>query len=321
MVEFRWIKIFLFLILVLPLGALTEQPPTSFIVRVGDKVTLPCENVRDDHDNCDGIRWLYSNSEHTNGVDLVTFGKTGESGIFNSKPDSLSVTKTCSLVVKKVTVEDFGQYGCRRFKSGHFKDAVVYLSVIKMTEQKNRDQVTLNCSVSTYGQCTHTVKWLPGGNDVDEDNEDLETSQSDCWTSVSFTMAHSIYTNYQPLKCEVTDGYTDTVQQFTFSPQTSDWWWYIILAVGLAALLVTGVVLIKLKKNKGNKTQMDENMADPEDGVSYASISHNKNTNSKAQIRGGDDAVTYSTVKTPSSSAGASTDPSALYATVNKPHE
>ncbi|CAK6977709.1 uncharacterized protein LOC121882147 isoform X1 [Scomber scombrus] len=89
---------------------------------------------------------------------------------------------------------------------------------------------------------------------------------------------------------------------------------------------------------KGKKAQMDDNIgldsnpavtqpapetsqdtADPEDGVSYASISYTKKTNSKARVPRKDegDAVTYSTVKASSSSAGASTDPSNLYATVN----
>ncbi len=45
------------------------------------------------------------------------------------------------------------------------------------------------------------------------------------------------------------------------------------------------------------------------------------------QVRGKDDddgedeAVTYSTVKASSSSAGASADPSGLYATINKPNK
>ncbi|KAI4794503.1 hypothetical protein KUCAC02_032014 [Chaenocephalus aceratus] len=73
-----------------------------------------------------------------------------------------------------------------------------------------------------------------------------------------------------------------------------------------------------------------ENTADREEDVSYASVSYSKNSSSsKAQVRRlgqskeddeEDDLVTYSTVKAPSSSsAEVSTDPSSLYATVNKP--
>ncbi|CAK6982914.1 uncharacterized protein LOC121882147 isoform X1 [Scomber scombrus] len=112
-------------------------------------------------------------------------------------------------------------------------------------------------------------------------------------------------------------------------PKTTDtltedfpvWAKFIIVAVGLASLLIIVVMLIRWRKTKRNKTQKDENTVDPEEGVSYASISFTKKTNSKARVRGDDegDEVTYSTVKASSSSAGASTDPSNLYATVNKP--
>ncbi|KAL7388471.1 hypothetical protein ABVT39_014603 [Epinephelus coioides] len=64
---------------------------------------------------------------------------------------------------------------------------------------------------------------------------------------------------------------------------------------------------------RGNKTQMSDTIADPEDGVSYASVSYTKKTNSKAQVRSkyDDDAVTYTTVK------ASSADPNSLYATIN----
>ncbi|XP_033973059.1 uncharacterized protein LOC117471940 isoform X2 [Trematomus bernacchii] len=128
------------------------------------------------------------------------------------------------------------------------------------------------------------------------------------------------------------------------------WWWYIVAAVGLAALLIVIVAVIRWKKTKGDRPRMDdrighnpavtqpgpENTADREEDVSYASVSYSKNTSSKntsskntsSKAQGQskeddeeDDLVTYSTVKAPSSSssAGASADPSSLYATVNKP--
>ncbi|XP_034004060.1 uncharacterized protein LOC117496495 [Trematomus bernacchii] len=126
-----------------------------------------------------------------------------------------------------------------------------------------------------------------------------------------------------------------------------EWWWYIVAAVGLAALLIVIVAVIRWKKTKGDRPRMDdrieqglnpavtqpgpENTADREEDVSYASVSYSKNTSSKntsSKAQGQskeddeeDDLVTYSTVKAPSSSssAGASADPSSLYATVNKP--
>ncbi|KAL7389095.1 hypothetical protein ABVT39_026425 [Epinephelus coioides] len=101
-------------------------------------------------------------------------------------------------------------------------------------------------------------------------------------------------------------------------------WWLrvIIVSVGLSVLIISVVAVNMWTRTKEKKTQMDEITADPEDGVSYASISYTKKTNSKAQVlfKDEDDAVTYSTVKASSSSAGASADLTNLYATINKPN-
>ncbi|KAF1376929.1 hypothetical protein PFLUV_G00216590 [Perca fluviatilis] len=74
----------------------------------------------------------------------------------------------------------------------------------------------------------------------------------------------------------------------------------------------------------GETTQTDDDIADPEGGVSYASISYTKKTNRRAQTHvddDDDDAVTYSVMKASSSSAPACADPSEFYATVNKQKE
>ncbi|XP_042246089.1 uncharacterized protein LOC121882128 [Thunnus maccoyii] len=402
---FRWISLFLLLLL---LTAVTGQTFLSFTVRDGEKVTLPCENVIKDQDKCNSTNWLFIGSGNTTAVELIVEGQIGEKA--KSKSDRLSVTANCSLVIKKVTVEDVGRYSCRQFKSGRQRGHTqVDLSVVTMTEHKNNNEVTLNCSVSTYDECRHTVKWLYNGKNLDTNTRTMQASQSTCSATLSLLTSHFIYTsNYKLLKCEVTDLYNEKVQLYNFSPQLSGekpgeegkttttqpttmttnenitesrkrtgvaetttepetttsttqegadaitattatkdatitpqgadattaktstkdatgWWWYIIVAVGLAALLLTVVVVvIRRKKTTGNNIQMDENTADPEDAVSYASISYIKKTNSKARVQDDDDeddAVTYSTVKFSSSSAGASIDPSSLYATVNKPNK
>ncbi|KAI3364579.1 hypothetical protein L3Q82_011352 [Scortum barcoo] len=155
-------------------------------------------------------------------VELIKLGQIGKRA--KSKSDRLSVTANCSLVIKKVTVEDVGRYFCQQYKSGQKQgeDSQVYLSVINMNEQKDDDKVTLSCSVSSYHQCRHTVKWLYEGKDVDKDNKDLQTSQTGCYTTVSFLTSHHIYTSRLNLfTCEVTDGYTGKVQLFPFSLQSS----------------------------------------------------------------------------------------------------
>ncbi len=87
-----------------------------------------------------------------------------------------------------------------------------------MTEQKNDDVVTLNCSVSTYDRCTRSiqVKWLLWSRDVDKENKDVGTSQSACSASVHLKASHYIYKE-NLLKCEVTVG--DKVQLFPFIPE------------------------------------------------------------------------------------------------------
>ncbi|XP_049445793.1 uncharacterized protein LOC125896883 isoform X2 [Epinephelus fuscoguttatus] len=217
MAEFRWIKMSLFLILMLQFTA-AGQLFRSLTFRVGDDITLSCENVIDDQNNCDSTVWLFSESRSTRTVVLVDLGKIVE----NAKSDRLSVTENCSLVIKKLTDEDVGRYACRQFRSGQRQgqDAVVELSVLRMTERQDTDEVTLTCSVRTYERCPHTVKWLFQGQDVDKDNKDIKTSQSLCSASVTFLTSVYIYTSrYKLFTCAVTDG--DRVQVFPFRSQSS----------------------------------------------------------------------------------------------------
>ncbi|XP_068565161.1 uncharacterized protein [Cebidichthys violaceus] len=364
MSEFRWIKTSLFLILVLQFTAATGQRFLYVTVRDGDEVTLSCNSLIDDQQNCDSTMWIFTDSSSTPAaVVLVRDGKIVEEA--KAKSDRLSVSEKCSLVIKNVTDEDVGQYVCRQLRSRRKQgpDALVYLSVVTMTEQKDNDEVTLRCSVSTDGECRHKVKWLLQGRVVDKDNKDLKTSQSSCSASLTFLTSHFISTSrFNSLKCEVTRG--DKVQQFSFrnSPSgektgddtttattestpteddtkatnttttsISDIWWYVIVAVVLVALLIITVALIKWKRTKRNTTRTSDNVAltsnpapetiqdtaDPDEGVSYASVSYTKRTNSKAQDRSkhdddddDDDAVIYATVK------ASSADPSNLYAAI-----
>ncbi|XP_044025110.1 uncharacterized protein LOC122863070 isoform X2 [Siniperca chuatsi] len=283
MAEIRWIKTSSFLMLLLHFtAAVTGQHSLSFVVRVGGEVSLICENVIDGQDKCDGTTWLFIGTGSTAPVQLIELGKIGEKA--KAKSDRLSVTASCSLVIKKATVEDVGYYNCKQLESGHqqFEETQVVLSVINMTEHEDPDKVTLTCSVSTYGQCGHTVKWQYEGKDVDKDNKDMKTSQSDCTVTVTFlTSSLKQKSKYHELlKCEVTDGYTNKVQLFPFSPQPSgaattrsistaapppppttqeDWWRFSIVSVGLAALIIIVVAVNMWTRTKGKKTQMDEN--------------------------------------------------------------
>ncbi|XP_054482861.1 uncharacterized protein LOC129115296 [Anoplopoma fimbria] len=292
MAELRWIKTSLLLILVLQFtAAATGQLYLSFAVRDGDEVTFPCNNVLKDHKNCDTTTWLFIDSRSRATVELVKDGEIGETA--KAKSDRLSVSENCSLVIKNVRDEDVGQYVCRQYRSGRQDgpDALVLLSVVTMTEHKDTDKVTLICSVLTYEECRHTVKWLLQGQDVDKDNKELKTSTSSCRASLMFLTSHYVYTSrYKTVKCEVTEGVK--VKQFPFriwpsgektgedttttptedgmkaakttttstiSDASPKIWWYVIVALVLVALLIITVAVIIWKRTKGNTTLTDGN--------------------------------------------------------------
>nr|XP_020443753.1 uncharacterized protein LOC109952820 [Monopterus albus] len=130
-----------------------------------------------------------------------------------------------------------------------------------------------------------------------------------------------------------TTDITEASPTAAFNPQDW-WWWYIVVAVVFVALLILVAAIIRWKRAKGNKTPMNDSIAlssksavtqsapetsqdtvDPEDGVSYASISFTTKANSKArvQMKSNDnkgEAITYATVN------ASSTDPSDLYASI-----
>nr|XP_046228736.1 uncharacterized protein LOC124050337 isoform X1 [Scatophagus argus] len=220
MAGFRWIKMSLFLMLLLQFtAAATRQLVLHFTVRDGDQVSLPCNNMIDGQQECDSTTWVFTALRRdTAAVELITLGQIGEQT--KTKSDRLSVTKNCSLVIKKVSAEDAGRYTCRQYKSGQPQgsESLVYLSVVTMTEREDADEVTLNCSVRTRGRCGHTVKWLFNRTDVDKEIHQVKTSQSSCSASLTGLSSHFIYESRFDLKCEVTDG--DKVQ-FLFSPRPS----------------------------------------------------------------------------------------------------
>ncbi|XP_033994320.1 uncharacterized protein LOC117489243 isoform X1 [Trematomus bernacchii] len=392
MSEFRRIIMSSFLMLLLHFTA-ADGKRYSCIVRAGDEVTLPFDNVIDDQDKCESTTWLFSDSRGSAAVTLFEDGQIQNDS--KAKSDRLRITEKCSLVIKKVTEEDVGSYTCRQFNNSGQQQgpaSVFYLSVVTMTEHQDNDEVMLDCSVKRYGRCDHSVKWLLQGQDVDKDHREKKTSQSLCSASVTFLTSLFSYTSGSELfTCEVTDTFTGEEHLFLFSPQSSGedkkpastkttstttaknnlnsgedagkgtavsttwttvrmraagettntasennhteqednnkgrWWWIIVVIVGVAALTIITVAVIRRKRTQGNETQTDDNVADPEDGVSYASISYTRKSSRKARAHlhddDEDDAVTYSTVGAPSSSSAASADPSLLYATVNKPRK
>ncbi|XP_029984945.1 uncharacterized protein LOC115415497 isoform X1 [Sphaeramia orbicularis] len=364
--EFTWITLSL---LFLQISA--EVTEENVFVRNGSDATLPCGNVMDGQHECNGTTWNFVRKETAE--ELVGHGKIKPE--FQS--DRLAVTADCSLLIKNVTKEDANQYTCQQYRYNPIKgvhryggDAKVYLSVVTLTEHQDTDKRMFNCSVWTYKQCKHKVRWQFEKNNEKKYKQDSSTVDGICSNTTTCLGCKS--KNSDSLTCEVTDTNqkvypfpfkssdqktgeekkvnvettrvtpttrtttkvtavenTDENKITTESPTISGFpdWAKFFIASGLAALLVTTVVLLIWNRKKGEKTQMGEGtVADPEDAVPYASVHFTKKARKAGAQRKNDDdddddddAVTYSTVKASSSSAADSCDPSILYATVNKP--
>ncbi|XP_042359620.1 uncharacterized protein LOC121955648 [Plectropomus leopardus] len=222
MAEFRWIKMSLFLTVLLPFTAEAARfNPLLYTVRAGDDVTLPCGNVIDGQKSCGIATWFFSDLNSMQTVELVTDGVFSETA--RNKSDRLSVTEECSLVIRKVTYDDVGRYVCIQVRSERPQGlpANIDLSVVFMEGYKIDDEAMLDCVVLTFGQCIHTVKWLFRSQEVVTHNHIMMTRRSRCFVTVAIDLSSPfIYTlRYELFTCEVTHG--DYVQVFSFRSQSS----------------------------------------------------------------------------------------------------
>ncbi|XP_043962057.1 uncharacterized protein LOC122825059 [Gambusia affinis] len=277
MAAFRWIQIFLLLILMLQFNAQTETQQTFVTVRGGDEVTLPCGNRRDTDDEYDKTTWIFNDRHRSETRTLVKLGNNHRE--MKTISDRLSVTANGSLHLHKVTEYDAGRYVCSWINSGQEHDFQVFLSLITIVEQENPDNVALFCTVLDYERCLHEVKWLHEGNE--EKPSDMEINPHSCSATVTFPTSHQKLDIYPSLTCKITNSVTKAVQLIPFSPQssgenqrkttkgvekttnsadftsTSFPWWYIFIPLCLLMVLITVLVIIRWNKTKGNKTQIE----------------------------------------------------------------
>ncbi|XP_029966861.1 uncharacterized protein LOC115402440 isoform X4 [Salarias fasciatus] len=351
------------------LFVLQSAAVAAVVQRAGEDVTLTCQHELEGQRDCNGTTWSYTPGRISL-VALVELGKLKE--INETEPDRLRVTADCSLMIKKVTVQDVGRYVCYQYKSdgslGHIQVnwSDMFLSVATIvTEHEVDDEETLKCFVTSSDKSSkQEVKWKIKDQDIDDDNSQIKTEKNESSATVTLKKSHYLHPQSHFLSCEVTDSRTGeklrfsprpsgdtkpTVKPETFTKSTTtgtsgasadpqaestrqpeqttaasggdsqgSWWWlYLVVALGLIVLLITAVVIIRWKRTKGKKTVVDENTADAEDGISYATISYSKKTSSDVRAQGGDgETVTYSTVRASSSPAAASAEPSNLYSTI-----
>ncbi|XP_062294740.1 uncharacterized protein LOC133999540 [Scomber scombrus] len=222
MVEFKWIKISLFLIVLLQFRAAVTGQDSYIIVRDGGDATLPCKNVIQGQDQCDSTTWMYSQSEGSPEVALIELGNISNNA--KDKSDRLSVTADCSLVIKNVKGIDFGRYSCRQFDTSGQQQgpgAGVHLSVVTINERKDADdKVTLTCSIGTYEQYRGSVFWQFEGNRDDFPGMGMfgVVSRATATFTASTPAQKSKYSEL--FKCKATARNTGTVL-FNLAPQSS----------------------------------------------------------------------------------------------------
>lgn len=120
----------------------TEQHSPTQDVTAGHDVTLPCKSLKQHQNKCHRITWLFKNSGHAE-----TLFEHGENKLDKPKSDRLSLTVSCSLVIKKVTDQDAGLYTCIRIRNNQPpKDSEVQLSVTN-SEYLHLNVFSSNCPV------------------------------------------------------------------------------------------------------------------------------------------------------------------------------
>ncbi|XP_068564409.1 uncharacterized protein [Cebidichthys violaceus] len=349
-------SLFLILVLQFTAAA-TGQRILYVTVRDGDEATLSCNRERDDQQNCDSTEWTFTNLKITSAVvALVRDGKIVEEAkaksdrLSVSEKCSLVIKKvTDEDVARYVCRQSRSEVHADIFLSvvtmteQKNNDEVMLRCSVSTHERcghtvkwqfkgqdVDRDNKELktsesSCSASLTFLTSHFIYISRFNSFKCEVNDSGKVQQFSFRNSPSGDDTTTATTESTPTE----DGTKAT--NTTTTSAISDIWWYVIVAVVLVALLIITVALIKWKRTKRNTTRTSDNVvltsnpapetsqdtADPDEGVSYASVSYTKRTNSKAQGRSkhdddddDDDAVTYATVK------ASSADPSNLYAAI-----
>ncbi|XP_065819459.1 hepatitis A virus cellular receptor 1 homolog [Labrus bergylta] len=299
--ELKWIQTSLLLTALLQFAAAFLVKRVTF--RVGEDATLSCQTVIQGQRKCEYTTWFLDLGNNA-AVELVVEGQVRRNS--RVKSDRLRVTEDCSLVIKKIREEDAGRYECLQYISGGRTGDVtgVLLSVTKSENTKpeptrptTRPPITRPPPTTTRPPSTRPPPTTP--------------------------TRPPITTIRPPPTTTTRPPPPTTTKPPTTTAATTDWRWWLIF-VPVVVFIVLLMVVVKVIRRKGNRTQMSDDVADPEGGVSYASIRYNKKGKREARVCAKDDAddgsVTYASVKASSSStaAGASADPSILYATINK---
>ncbi|XP_056451325.1 uncharacterized protein LOC130386429 [Gadus chalcogrammus] len=139
-----------------------QDPPVYIYKRVGDSVTLQCNNVIKGYQRCSSVTWVYGR-DSSGTVELVTKGGLRQDNLSGTKASRLSLRPQCFLNISDINVGDAGLYSCQQYDSHSMfgVDETIYLSVLSGITQED----DFICSVHSYdGACGGvSLRWSDQG--------------------------------------------------------------------------------------------------------------------------------------------------------------
>ncbi|XP_029503871.1 uncharacterized protein LOC115119251 isoform X2 [Oncorhynchus nerka] len=144
----------------------------SMFSRVGDNVSLPCNNVV--YPDCSSTTWIYNRAGSTRTIQEVRLGKIEVDQ--TERADRLRLGINCFLHVSDVRAEDVGLYTCRQFLTENGPQHEVS-STTAVTDLKPNVNMTLRCSLLTdtqHGTCWSgfSLSWVPKSGTNAQDTQD-----------------------------------------------------------------------------------------------------------------------------------------------------
>ncbi|KAI3363886.1 hypothetical protein L3Q82_001479 [Scortum barcoo] len=232
----------LILIFLLQFQAGINGNPTYLYKRVGEDVILPCASESSSVTTCSTVKWLYNRES------LYTFTEAEGVNVRRSSPraDRLNLDSDCSLIISKITAEDFGLYTCRQGTEVS-QDVNIHLSVLTISpsqpdgDPKRDDEVTLQCSLSKYSDPSlqmFSIRWLD------------ETGTVLLGKDFGYESLHSVLTvkrqsgNNRRYTCQLVDQKNNVKTEADYTTVFTDSTVWSPLSCVMLTLLIAGVILL-----------------------------------------------------------------------------
>ncbi|XP_041661849.1 uncharacterized protein LOC121521756 [Cheilinus undulatus] len=264
-------------------------------------VTLHCDSQYQPL-QCSRISWLYNrDSSETLGEAIKgTVKKTSR------RANRLRLGTDCSLVIKNVSAEDVGLYMCRLDDTTTF-DVRMYLSLFKVSPEpadfdpKRDDELSLECSLMRYRglpSCpSNPLHWVDETGATITEGVERNSRGTDCLSYLKvkrqsgnnkkFTCQVLNKENIVEIEADYTPFLKDSIPDPTQDPGVgpgSDAGpsessilkaRFIVVSVGLSALIITVVTVNIWTRTKGKQSQRNDKVVDEDDEdetVNYENI-------------------------------------------------